>query len=87
MKDRLYLPILFVVLAVLTLVTVVYARAAEQRATEIQKELSELNITAQNRCMVQVVLSYPAPLSEDQFDVVLRDFDLCVIRETGKGEE
>lgn len=84
MRDWLVVLILFAVLTVLTLVTVIYARAAEQEAKEIQKELSELNITAQNRCMVQVVLSYPAPLSQDQFDLVLRDFDSCVVRETGK---
>lgn len=82
MKDWLVVMVLFAVLAVLTLVTVGYAREAEKAANDVREDLVGLNITAQNRCMVQVVLSYPAPVGQDQFDVVLRDFDECVLRET-----
>ena len=84
MKDWFVIIAFFAILTVLTLVTIIYAKEAEQEAREVRRELQELNVTAQNRCMVKVVLSYPPPVSENQFDTVLKDFDSCIVRETGK---
>lgn len=79
--------VFFCILTVLTLVTVIYAKEAEQEAREVRQELKQLNVTAQNRCMVQVVLSYPPPVQEDQFAEVLADFDTCIAEQTGATDE
>jgi hypothetical protein len=77
-KDYLVNFILFAILAVLVIVTTLYAREAQSEAMVVRNKLNSLNITAQNRCMVRVVLSYPPPISEQQYDLVLSDFDRCV---------
>lgn len=85
LRDYFVVGAFFAILTILTLVTIIYAKEAEAEAREVRRELGELNVTAQNRCMVKVVLSYPPPVSEDQFEEVLQDFDRCIIEQTGKG--
>jgi hypothetical protein len=70
--------VVFATLTALSLVSIVYAKKAEQRAREVRRELTVLNVSAQNRCMVLVVLTYPPPINETQYDKVMGDFDKCV---------
>jgi hypothetical protein len=79
----------FAILTILTLVTIIYAKEAEQEAREVRRELRELNVSAQNRCLALTVLSYPPPITEAQYDLVIGDFDRCIkerpVREIGQG--
>lgn len=78
MKDRISTFVLFGIIAVLILTTTIYARNAESEAKKVQTQLTNLSITAQNRCIIKVILTYPAPVSQAQFNVVLADYDSCI---------
>lgn len=82
MRDWMVVAALFVILGVMTLTNTFYAREAEGQAKKVNNALEHINITSQNRCIIQVVLSYPPPITQDQFDVVLDDYDKCIKRET-----
>lgn len=86
-KDWFVVIAFFGILTILTLVTIIYAKEAEQEAREVREALNELNVTAQNRCMVKVVLSYPPPVQEGDFAEVLADFDTCIAEQTGATDE
>jgi hypothetical protein len=77
-KDWFVLIAFFSILTILTLVTVIYAKEAEQEAREVRRELKALNVSAQNRCLALTVLSYPPPITETQFDLVIASFDQCI---------
>jgi uncharacterized membrane protein len=74
----------FVILSILTTVTIVSSKKAESEARELRRELDELNVTAQNRCIVLAVLSFPPPITQEQHAVVLGNFDQCIVEQTGK---
>lgn len=82
MRDWVVVAALFVVLGILTLTGAQYAKNAENEAKKVTEVLETINITSQNRCIIQVVLSYPPPISQEQFDIVLGDYDECIKRET-----
>ena len=77
-KEWFVAMIFFIILAILTLVTIIYAKEAEQEAREARRQVVDLNVTAQNRCIVQVILAYPSPVQETELSLVLQDFDECI---------
>lgn len=81
-RDWLFMVVVFVLLAVLNTTSFLAAREAEKEAKRVRTALEQINITSQNRCIIQVVLSYPPPISQEQFDIVLADYDACIKRET-----
>jgi len=85
-KDKLGTLALFCVIAILTFTTIVYARNAETEAKKVSRQLDSLTLTAQNRCIIKVILSYPPPISQAQFDVVLADYDKCIQDEINKAK-
>lgn len=82
LRDWLLLLIMFGMLAVLNVTVGIAARDAKNEAAEVRKTLEEVNVTAQNRCIIRVILSFPPPVDEEQFDRVLGDYDECIEKET-----
>lgn len=74
----------FVLLATLNYTTLTAAHTAEEEATQVRKELERINVPAQNRCIVKVVLSFPPPIQEDDFETVLQEYDDCIEEEAGR---
>jgi hypothetical protein len=83
-KDQFFTLILFLILAVLTFTTIVYARNAEAVSKEVYRQLSNLPVTAQNRCAVQVIVSYQPPINQTQVEEVLKDYDTCIKNQIDK---
>lgn len=70
--------ILLTLFTISTTATVIYARSAEAKAKEVSKQLEALKITTQNKCIVRMVLSYPPPVPNDKFDIILKEYDACI---------
>lgn len=87
LRDWLLVLVMFGMLAILNVTVGLAAREARQEATEVRRVLEDVNVTAQNRCIIRVVLSFPPPVSEDEFDVVLGDYDDCIQEETDAARE
>lgn len=85
-KDYFVMLALFGILTVLTMVTIIYAKEAEAEAKEVRRELNELNVSAQIRCVVRVILSYPPPVAPGEFAEVEKSFDQCILDHTGVTE-
>lgn len=82
LRDWLLVLIMFGMLAVLNVTVGLAAQSARNEAIAVRKALDAVNVTAQNRCIIRVVLSFPPPVSESQFDKVLGDYDECIQKET-----
>lgn len=82
LRDWLVVIVLFGMLAILNVVVALAARDAKEEAARVREALEVVNITAQNRCIIKVVLSFPPPVSENEFDSVLADYDVCIEEET-----
>ena len=78
---------LLVLFTVSTTATVIYARSAESTAKGVAKDLEGLRITTQNKCIVRMVLSYPPPVPNDQFSVILTEYDACIAAQEKKIKE
>lgn len=76
--QRLAITVLFIVLAINAVATVIYARSAETNAAMVKQDLEALRITTQNKCIVRMVLSYPPPVPQDQFPIILTEYDACI---------
>ena len=70
--------VLFIVMAVNAVATVIYARSAEDTARQVKTDLDGLKITTQNKCIVRMVLSYPPPVPQEQFPIILTEYDACI---------
>lgn len=82
LRDWLVVIILFGMLATMNVVTALAAREAKEQAARVREALEDVNVTAQNRCIIRVILSFPPPVSEGEFDTVLADYDDCIEEET-----
>ena len=70
--------IVFVLFTVNATATVIYARSAEANARDVKRELDALTITTQNKCIVRMVLSYPPPVPQEEFDIILAEYEKCI---------
>lgn len=82
LRDWLLLIVLFGMLAVMNVIAGLAAHEARKEAREVRKALEAVNVTAQNRCIIKVILSFPPPVGEEEFGVVLADYDKCIEAET-----
>lgn len=81
-RDWLLILILFGMLAITNISVGFIAQDAKHEAKKVRTALADVNVTAQNRCIIRVVLSFPPPVSEDEFDLVLDNYDECIREET-----
>lgn len=82
LRDWLTVIVLFGMLAIMNIVSGLAANQARAEAKKVRTALEEVNVTAQNRCIIRVILSFPPPVSEGEFDTVLGDYDACIEKET-----
>lgn len=82
LRDWLLIVVLFGMLAVMNIIVGLNANGARAEARRVREALEDVNVTAQNRCIIRVVLSFPPPVSEGEFDRVLGDYDACIEKET-----
>lgn len=89
LRDWLLIVVLFGMLAIMNVISGLSANGARSEAREVREALEDVNVTAQNRCIIRVILSFPPPVGEDEFDKVLADYDECIEKETEavKGEK
>lgn len=82
LRDWLLITVMFGMLAIMNVISGLSAREARSEAVKVREALEDVNVTAQNRCIIRVVLSFPPPVNEDEFDRVLGDYDDCIEEET-----